>query len=450
MQTFFPNIGVKVPEIYLPQKWVDIENRAVVACDQYTSQPEYREQVQKIVGEDPSTYNIIFPEVYLEKEGKQQRIQNIQTHMKEYLKEWILENQGPCFILIERKTAHQSSRKWLVVALDLEHYDYSVGSQTLIRATEWTIIDRLPPRIEIRKDAPLETPHIMVLIDDPEKTIIEPLFNTITNYTKVYDTQLMMNGGHIIGYKIDKKEDIADIIKNLETLADKKLFQEKYKISEKLGVLLFAMGDGNHSLATAKAIREEKKKWLSDEDKQNHPARFALVELVNIHDDGLAFEPIHRVVFNINQEAIIADMKTYFNTQWSTLIIDKYTTLEAMKQNKKKSDSTTHYFCMMYTNNYIIAGIKNPKLNLEVGNLQAFLDEYCKAHQESKIDYIHGENITAELWTKEGNVGFILPIMDKKEFFKTVIIDGALPRKTFSMGEAEEKRYYLECRKITA
>lgn len=448
MQTFFPNIGLKVPEIYLPKEWTDLKKRAVVACDQYTSQPKYREEVKNIAGQEPSTYNIIFPEIYLEEEWKEKRIQNIQSHMNTYINEWILENKWPCFVLIDRKTSHQASRKWLIVALDLEAYDYSKDSQTLIRATEGTIVDRLPPRIEIRKDAPLESPHIMVLIDDPQKTVIEPLFNNIANHEKLYDTDLMMNGGHITWYKIADETSINTIASNLEKLADKEVFKNKYALNQDLGVLLFAMGDGNHSLATAKAIREEKKQWLSEEEKLDHPARFALVELVNIHDDWLVFEPIHRVIFHVDAEILINEMKTYIEQQWSQLILENYPTFEEMKKNKKTSDATTQYFCMMYANTYIVGGIQNPKLNLEVGNLQAFLDEYLKKNNEIKIDYIHGEDITEELGTQEWNIGFTLPIMNKSEFFKTVIVDWALPRKTFSMGEAEEKRYYFECRKI--
>lgn len=448
MQTFFPEIGLKIPDIYLPKKWLDLKKRSVVACDQYTSQPAYRKEVEAIVQQDPSTYHIIFPEVYLEQEWKKERIQKIQENMNEYLQKGIVENQWPCFILVDRKTSHTASRKGLIVALDLECYDYSKGSQTLIRATEWTVIDRLPPRIEIRKDAPLETPHIMVLIDDPEKKVIEPLFANIAIHEKIYDTDLMMNGGHITGYKIADEQSINDIVKNITALSDEEIFKNKYELSKNLWILLFAMGDGNHSLATAKAIREEKKQSLSEAEKENNPARFALVELVNIHDKWLEFEPIHRVVFDIHPEEMINDMKIYFKQQWSDLVLETYTTFEEMKKNKKISDTSKQYFNIMYKNNYIIACIKNPKLNLEVGNLQAFLDNFLETHRESKIDYIHGEQITQELGTKEWNIWFILPIMDKKDFFKTVILDGALPRKTFSMGEAEEKRYYLECRKI--
>ena len=448
MQTFFPNIWIKVPEIYLPQQWIDLEKRAVVACDQYTSQPEYRKEVQKFIGQNPSTYNIIFPEVYLEDKWKDKRIENIQKNMNAYIQKGVLENQWNCFILVDRKTSHTPSRKWLIVAIDLEKYDYSIGSQTLIRATEWTILDRLPPRIEIRKNAPLELPHIMVLIDDPEKIVIEPLFDRLEKYPKAYDTDLMMNGGHITGYKITDETTINDIIQNIEKLSNKEIFTKKYNVNKDIGVLLFAMGDGNHSLATAKAIREDKKKWLSDKGKEDHPARFALVELVNIHDNGLVFEPIHRIMFNIQAETVEQEMETYFKKQWSKIHRETYQTFEEMKQNIKKSNKSAHYFCMMYTGKYSIVVIENPKLHLEVANLQWFLDTYIRTHTQSKIDYIHGENITEELGTKEGNMWFILPIMDKKEFFPTVIIDGALPRKTFSMGESEEKRYYLECREI--
>ncbi len=448
MQTVFSDIGLMVPEIYLPKTWVNMQHRSVVACDQYTSQPEYRKQVQQLIHDDPSTYHITFPEVFLESEDKQERIQAIQKNMLNYLEQGILENQGHCFVLVDRKTSHTTSRKWLIVALDLEKYDYSIWSQTLIRATEWTVIDRLPPRIEIRKDAALELPHIMVLIDDPAQTVIEPLFANREKYPKLYDTDLMMNGGHISGYKIADEASIAQIANNLAQLANTETFVQKYNLHDQLWVLLFAMGDGNHSLATAKAIWETKKQTLTEQQRETDPARFALVELVNIHDQWLEFEPIHRVVFNVDPQDMLEHMKIYFNQQWSQINIEQYTTFEEMQNNTKKSDHTTHYFAAMYADHYITIQLTNPKLNLEVGNLQAFLDQYLSQHSESKIDYIHGEEITKNLGTKNGNIGFILPIMDKKDFFTTVIIDGALPRKTFSMGEAEEKRYYLECRKI--
>lgn len=425
-----------------------MQKRSIVACDQYTSQPEYRKEAKTIVWDSPSTLNIIFPEVYLEEDGKEERIQDIQKYMNEYINSGLLENQGSCFILVDRKTSHTDSRKWLVVGLDLEHYNYNVWSQTLIRATEGTIVDRLPPRIEVRKDAPLESPHIMVLIDDPEKTVIEPLFAKLEQFQKVYDTDLMLNGWHITWYKIADEESIENIVKALEHIADKELFKNKYGVGDNLGVLLFAMWDGNHSLATAKAIREKVKQDLSEEEKENNPARFAIVELVNIHDNGLVFEPIHRVVFNIDPQDLIENMKKYFATSGSELVLTEYSNAEEMKSNVKESTDVSHFFTIVYGWKYIVAELKNPKLTLEVANLQAFLDDYLKTHTDGKIDYVHGEDVTTQLANQEWNIGFMLPIMHKSAFFKTVIVDGALPRKTFSMGEAEEKRYYIECRKI--
>lgn len=455
------SLGISVPHILLPKSSVDLSKWAVVACDQYTSEPEYRQEVADIVEDAPSTLNIIYPEVYLEEPNKAQRIERIQMYMKDYV-ENVLEDKWPCFVLVDRKTSHVASRKWLVVALDLEAYDYSVGSQTLIRATEWTILDRLPPRIQIRTWAPIESPHIMVLIDDEEKTVIEPLFADTTSYETLYDTDLMMNGGHIIWYKISDEQKIQNVMTALEKLSDKKTFAKKYTVGDEKWVLLFAMGDGNHSFATAKAIREEKKKTLSGDDYENprsaagfHPARFALVELVNVHDEGLEFEPIHRVLFDAEQENFFAEMEKYFQAQWSEVLISRYPSKEEMKANLpngqaglKPSTSDHHYIQFVYEGVWGIIDIAHPKLNLEVGNLQAFLDTYLKQFATTKIDYVHGEETTMNLGQRPGNMWFLLPIMDKKDFFKTVVVDGALPRKTFSMGEAEEKRFYLECRKI--
>lgn len=447
MEQLFENIGVAVPDILLPNTSVDMKKWAVVACDQYTSQPEYWENAAKIANWSPSTLNIIYPEVYLEEENNEQRIHNIHTTMKSYV-ETVVQSLWAGFILLDRQTSHTASRKGLIVALDLEHYDYSVWSQTLIRATEWTILDRLPPRIKIRNWAPIESPHIMVLIDDEHRTVIEPLFADVANFSKVYDTDLMLDGWHITWYHINDMTKIQSVITALSQLANPSTFQKKYSVGDDKWVLLFAMGDGNHSFATAKAIWEEKKKTLSLDEQKNHPARFALVELVNIHDTGLVFEPIHRVLFDVHHETLFAEMHTFFKEQWSEIQITTYTDKEEMKKNLKKSDADHHYLWFTYDNIFGILDIVHPKLTLEVGNLQAFLDLYLSQHPTTKIDYVHGEDTTQTLWSKPGNIWFLLPIMDKNDFFKTVIVDWALPRKTFSMGEAEEKRFYLECRKI--
>lgn len=449
MKDFYEELGVKVPEIYLPKKWVDLSKRAVVACDQYTSQPEYWEAVKEFVWNEPSTLNITFPEIYLEGWNKAEIINTITKTMHEYEDNWILENQWAGFIYIERQTAHVPVRRGLIMALDLEKYDFSKWSQTLIRATEWTIIERIPPRVEIRKNATFELPHIMVLIDDPEKQVIEPLKSEATDENQLYDFDLMMNGGHIKWWKINKEETIEQIVNWLKKLMNPEAFKEKYGLTEDLWVLLFAMGDWNHSFATAKAIWEEKKKTLSPEELVNDPARFALIELNNVHDEGIVFEPIHRVLFNVEENQFVDEMWKYFRSIGSDLKIEEYDSKEELMQNMKKSDFNIHYCRGVSKSWYVLFGIENPKLNLEVWNMQAFLDSYLKDHSESRIDYVHGDDVVEKLGKEEWNYGILFPIMDKSDFFKTVIVDWALPRKTFSMWEADEKRYYLEARKIS-
>lgn len=400
-------IGIKIPKILLPKDGTDLNKWAVVACDQYTSEPDYWEKVKTYVGDKPSTYKITLPEVYLESADKQERIENINKTMRDYLDEEILEEKFEGFVLVERITNNgKRKRNGLVVALDLEKYEYTKGSKTLIRATEGTVESRIPPRLEIRKNALVELPHIMVLIDNPKRTVIEPLMNK--NLDLIYDFDLMMGGGHLRGWKIGDENLIENIVLNLEKLISSDGF-------------LFAMGDGNHSLATAKTHWNNLNMTLSDEEKENHPARFALVELVNVHDDGLKFEPIHRVVFNVDE----ADLRRFL--------------------------LGNDYFVNMVGKNKVNCnlGIKNFGSNLAVGSLQIGLDKYLENHPEVKIDYIHGEEAVKEIVAKNPkSVGFLLPAMKKEELFPTVEKDGALPRKTFSMGESEEKRYYMEARKI--
>jgi len=406
----FSEIGLKVPRILLPKEGIDMSKWSVVACDQYTSEPEYWEKVKEYVGDAPSTLNLVFPEVYLESRDESM-ISFINNNMKKYFDEGVfIEKEG--FILIDRKTSHAGSRKGLVVAIDLEKYDYTKGSKSLIRATEGTIVERLPPRIKVRENAVIELPHIMVLIDDPNKTVIEPLFDE--KLECIYDFELMMDGGHIKGYMIEETDKINQIADSLS-----KLMKDR---------MLYAMGDGNHSLATAKAVWEKKKEQGAD---MGSAARYALVELVNVHDPGLIFEPIHRVVFDVDIDDILKKMEEFFNEQGSELSL-----------NAQDSDESSHAIEFISKSKSGTIVIKNPKLNLEVGSLQAFID-----HSGLKVDYIHGTDSVIKLANK-GNIGFLLPAMPKSELFPTVIKDGALPRKTFSMGEAAEKRFYIEARRI--
>lgn len=432
------DLGVHISKIMLPNKNTEFSSWAVVACDQYTSERDYWKKVEDITSEKPSTLSIIFPEVYLEDDGSDNRISQINENMKRYIDEKTITELDNCFILVDRKTSHCESRKGLMLALDLECYDYTKGSNALIRATEGTVIERLPPRIKIRQNAPIELPHIMVLIDDPDKTVIEPLFEKTADLEKLYDFELMMNGGHIKGYKVAEEKDISAISDALSKLAQKDTFCQKYNIGCDKDILLFAVGDGNHSLASAKGHWENVKSTLSFEEQQNHPARFALVELVNVHDDGLVFEPIHRVLFNVNADELLKEFSAFYN---------KKTCCEGCSCDSTEQ-STRHTFKYITSLGEGEITINNTTSNLEVGTLQAFLDCYMKAHPEVKIDYIHGDDVVTKLGSQPGNMGIYLPSMNKTDLFKTVILDGALPRKTFSMGEAEEKRFYLECRKI--
>ncbi len=444
----FKNIGLHVPEILFPKDGTEMTKWAVVACDQYTSQPEYWGKAGDIVEDAPSTLNLILPEVYLETPREEALVFEINVTMNRYLDENILVKQKPGFVLVDRKTAIVPSRKGLVVGLDLEQYDFHEGSETLIRATEGTIVDRLPPRIKVRKDAPIELPHIMVLIDDPEKTVIEPLFDM--DLEKIYDFELMMESGHLRGFRVDDENILNSISENLSRLADPEAFSQKYKVKDK-AVLLYAMGDGNHSFATAKAIWEElKKKEGSGEDVMSHPARYALVELVNLHDEGLEFEPIHRVVFGIDAEDVFKEMSAFYAKHGSELLIDSFESVsEAETEALKSRDADFHAITFVSPEIAGVLTIKNPKFTLEVATLQSFIDFYMEDKKSVKIDYVHAKEVVSDLGAKPGNMGFFLESISKHDLFKTIILDGALPRKTFSMGEADEKRFYLECRKIT-
>ena len=445
----FDKIGLQVPEILLPNKDVDLHKWSVVACDQYTSQPEYWSEAGKTADAAPSTLNVIFPEVYLEDSDGEQRIKNINATMQQYLDQGILTpmaNKG--FVLVDRKTSQAPSRKGLVVAIDLEQYDFNKGSQTLIRATEGTIVDRLPPRIKVRQDAAIELPHIMVLIDDPDRTVIEPLF--AQNPELLYDFELMMNSGHIKGYAIDTPELIEQVSTALEKLASPEVFAKKYNAEGK-DVLLYAMGDGNHSLATAKAIWETIKENADDaQTVMDNPARYALVELVNIHDQGLQFEPIHRVIFNVHPEQLLQDMQAHFasNTHTGDCTIQRCDNEADMKNlSQAAQGDNVHIIPFNDNRGYGYIQISKPEFTLELATLESFLNDYLDL-QGGKVDFIHGDEVVNELGVKEGNMGFFFPPISKHSLFKTIIFDGALPRKTFSMGEADEKRFYLEARRI--
>lgn len=417
-------IPFKRANILLPKKGTDMTKWSVVACDQYTSEPEYWNEVENIVGEAPSTLRLTLPEIFLEEKDVADRINKINTTMKEYLDKELFDEYKDSMIYLERTQKDGRVREGLIGMVDLEDYSFELGSQTLIRATEKTVIERIPPRLKVRENALLELPHIMILIDDEKKTIIEELKNKVTEEDTVYDFDLMENGGHIKGYKLS--EDVSnEVINKIEALTDKEYFEKKYNVKDK-GILLFAMGDGNHSLATAKANYENLKKTKSKEEYLNSPARYALVELVNLHSSALEFEPIHRVIFDTDVDKLVDELYKYYDIN---------------------EEGNGQYFELVTKDMDKKLYISNPKSNISVGSIQQFLDEYLKENK-GKIDYIHGNDTTRNMGRGEKNVGILFEAMPKEELFRTVILDGALPRKTFSMGHSYDKRFYLEARKI--
>jgi len=434
-----PEIGIKIPDIFLPKPSINHKKWAVIACDQFTSEPEYWQQVEEIVGPAPSTYHMILPEVFLGTPEEDNRIETTQSTMREYLHAGIF-NQVNDFIYVLR-TIEGQTRRGLMVCLDLEHYDYNKGAQTLIRATEGTILDRLPPRIRIRENAPLECPHILVLFDDPNDTVFSLLDEQLENFETAYDFDLMLGSGHLHGLSINDENTQQEIIQSLAALINPETFAEKYNLKPgKHQPLLFAMGDGNHSLATAKAIWEKMKPSVSME----HPARYALVEIENIHDPALTFEPIHRLLFNLNKD-ILEEMLVFWQEHLTIQTIESKETLLAIVD---EAAEPYHQIGMISPEGFKLIEVHDPDDNLPVGTLQKFLDHFLASGGAEKIDYVHGTNILFEKGNASGNIGFYVPAMDKSELFKTVILDGALPRKTFSMGEAKEKRFYMECRQI--
>ena len=400
----------------------DAKKWAVVACDQFTSEPHYWEAADKEVGDAPSTLRVILPEVYLKE--TEQRVGSINATMNDYMN-GVLVSHPDSMIYTERTQSDGSVRRGIVLAVDLECYDFKKGASSLIRATEATVIERIPPRVAIRRDAPIELPHVMLLIDDPQRTVIEPL-NADSCPEIAYDTDLMLGGGHITGRFLSESAKRA-VCAALEALITPAAMEERYKKAD-LAPLLFAVGDGNHSLATAKTIYEDVKARLGDEAAAAHPARYALIEVVNIHDEAMKFEPIYRVMFGVDPMDVKEKLESY------------------VASLSGSADAQSIEYLTVKENGTIIAD--KPVKTLPVATLQDFIDAYLKDHKDAEVDYIHGENSVKSL-IRDDSIGFIFSGMGKDELFKTVIYDGALPRKTFSMGHAEDKRYYMECRKIT-
>ena len=436
-------LGLFLPEILLPREGIDLTKWAVIACDQYTSERDYWEKVKEFVGDSPSTLHMIFPECYLEEGNPGQRIKRIHSVMRQYLKEGILSPQPPGLILVDRKTRY-SSRNGLLVAVDLEQYSYekTTGGDAgapLIRATEETILNRLPLRIKLRESALLDLPHLLLLINDPDERVIEPVARARERLPKLYDFDLMMESGRLTGYRVDDPRLLAGIAGGLKELAAR---------AEKDGDrLLLIVGDGNHSLAAAKAVWEELKKSLPEESRLRHPARFALVEMINLYDKGLHFEAIHRILFNIDPGEFFSALQAYYNNR---CFVDFFTEKAEMERalRGKEEERGSHRIGFIQEKRFGVITIQDSAAVPAIVTLQPFLDDFTARHPQVKMDYIHGEETVTRLGSKPGSLGFYLPPFDKTKLFSSISTRGSLPKKAFSIGRAEEKRFYMECRRL--
>lgn len=403
---------IKADNILLPET-DDMTAWACIACDQFTSEPEYWAQLEKTVGDKVSTLKLTLPEIYLE-DNPDERIEKVNANIKEYLVRGVFKSLKKGFVLTVRKTPFVQKRIGLVAAIDLEEYEYSAHSKALIRATEGTIEERIPPRLKIRKDADVEFPHVMVLFDDEKRMITEQLYLNRSKLQKLYDFPLNMGGGSVEGYFV---EDYAGVIEKFKELLDGKRLFEKYGSEDKF---LFAVGDGNHSLATAKTHWNNLKATLGKEEKENHPARYALVELVNVYDEGIYFEPIYRFVYGIDKEKFLEGLK--------------------------KADGGV---MRVYSDGKTEKNVGNNSLPDGIRAVDDYIKRFILENGGS-VDYVHGEENIKKLVDAKGQaVGILFEKLDKGDLFKYVSKNGAFPRKTFSMGEGVEKRYYLEGRRIT-
>jgi len=398
----------------MPRAGTDMTKWSIIACDQYTSEPAYWQRVKDRVGAEPSMLNLVYPEVYMPEKRDKEYIDGIGVKMAEYMANGVFEKLQPGFVCIDRQLPNGDWRKGLLVGLDLEHYSFEQGSQSIIRATEKTIEARLPPRIAIRENAPIESPHILVLVDDPAKTVIEPLFQRRGSMKKLYDFDLMENSGHLTGHHVTSAEDIAGAVGALRALSDVDRFRAKHGAAPSQGVILFPVGDGNHSLATAKRCWE---KLRANGAGMDHPARHALVELNNIHDDGLVFHPIHRLVERIDPASAIADMRKFYEAQGSSV---------SFAANEKLAASAVqpgcHKFEFLSKDVNGVFTISAPKMVLEAATLDNWLNGYLSKNADCELDYVH-EEYTIEGKTKGDaqTAGFFLPSINKNDLVKTVV-----------------------------
>lgn len=417
--------------ILLPAAGTPLDPWACIAVDQFTSQPEYWQRAEALAQGKPSTLHIVLPEAYLGTPQEADRLESIRHTMENYRAE-VLTRQVHGYVYVERTQMDGSIRQGLVGAVDLEAYDYAPGTKPAIRPSESTVVERIPPRLKVRRGALLETPHVMMLADDSSKTLIEPIGLQKEKLPLLYDGELMLGGGHLRGWAVEDPVYIAQIDAALAALADQAAFDRRWPAAAGQTPMVLAVGDGNHSLATAKAYWEELKPTLTEEERQHHPARWCLAEVCNVHSPAIEIEPIHRVVFGVSAQELYEALDRWDQAQGRRT--------EPSAQRCKLADRQGE----------IEVALQNPPAPLTVGSVEAFLEEWLPQHPQAHVDYIHGASTALSLAARPGTptTAILLPDFAKADLFRGVVLGGVLPRKTFSMGHAEEKRYYNECRVI--
>ena len=424
-------IGIRLPEIILPAWRVNLSSWPVVACDQFTSEPQYWHDVSDIVGTDPSTFNLIYPECFLTSENRRERIASIQDAMTRYIEDGVFQAYTGGVHVVVRDIPGKPRRTGILLSIDLDLYDYSQDSISPIRPTEGTIVERIPARKEIREAASLELPHVLVLLDDPGRTVVEPVLAAVEGNEALYSIDLMKNGGHLTSYRSDSPDVLENLTDALENLVDPAAFNRRFPDKQPFYI---AIGDGNHSLAAAKTLWEETKAVLRKEDLETHPARYAMVEAVNIYDTGITFEPIHRLLFGVDAEAFIL-----FCLRDNRIGFDRLP--QAMEP-----EGSNRVGCVAENLTGVLR-VGDGNASETTALLQGIVDDFLKGHGGS-IDFVHDLDTATELGSKSGNIGLVMPAIQKDEFFPFIIRNGAFPRKSFSMGESREKRYYMEARVI--
>ena len=417
--------------ILLPSREIPLEQWGCVACDQFTSDRSYWEKAAALVGDGPSALQIVLPEVYLTSADLARRIDRIHKTMNQYAQS-VLTRSVDGFIYVERTEQSGRIRQGLVGRVDLEAYSYQRGRLPEVRPSENTVEERLPPRLAVRRGACLESPHVMMLADDPEQTLIEPIAAQKDSLRKVYEGELMLGGGHIAGWAVEEPALIEQIVSALDALGSQEAFDRKYPAVRGSKPLTLAVGDGNHSLATAKAYWEELKKTLPPEQQKTHPARWCLAEVCNIHSEAIEIEPVHRVLYNATLESVLLSLATWSSENMAGLCFGA---------------GSEQHFRLVSPRDESELSFETPTAPLTVGTVDEFIEYHLEHHPECSVDYVHDEPAVRAL-CKEGAVGLLMPPFEKSDLFKGVVMGGVLPRKTFSMGHAEEKRYYIECRRI--